>query len=195
MRYLILAAIVIAGGIIVVDSIRQRRALRRLVRVHAVVASALERSRTSSGRLGRSPSRCPRTPATSTCGRPSSERVDPEAFVPKLAAGTEVKTFRMRWGNDYAIAARPDHRLHFELQPWEAELMLRMDGTQTVGELIVDRLQDEGDLDPGAVIGLVEAFASRGSSIPRGPTCARWSETTSTAPRRDAGSSASSPGT
>ena len=50
--------------------------------------------------------------------------------------------------------------------------MQRMDGTQTVGELIVDRLQDEGDLDPGAVIGLVEAFGSRGSSIPPGPTCA-----------------------
>ena len=35
--------------------------------------------------------------------------LDPETFVPKLAAGTEIKRFQMRWGNDYAIAARPDH--------------------------------------------------------------------------------------
>ena len=141
MRYLILAAIVIAGGIIVVDTIRQRRALRRLVRVPVVVASALERSRTSSG-----PASPFAVPVSEDAGdldlwETLADRVDPEAFVPRLAAGTEVKTFRMRWGNDYAIAARPDHRLHFELQPWEAELMQRMDGTQTVGELIVDRLQ------------------------------------------------------
>ena len=169
MRYLILAAIVIAGGIIVVDTIRQRRALRRLVRVPVVVASALERSRTSSG-----PASPYAVPVSEDAGdldlwETLADRVDPEAFVPKLAAGTEVKTFRMRWGNDYAIAARPDHRLHFELQPWEAELMQRMDGTQTVGELIVDRLQDEGDLDPGAVIGLVEALRQSGFLDPARP--------------------------
>ena len=137
------------------------------MRVPVVVASALERSRTSSG-----PASPYAVPVSEDAGdldlwETLADRVDPEAFVPKLAAGTEVKTFRMRWGNDYAIAARPDHRLHFELQPWEAELMQRMDGTQTVGELIVDRLQDEGDLDPGAVIGLVEALRQSGFLDPR----------------------------
>jgi CRP-like cAMP-binding protein/Zn-dependent protease len=168
-RYLILAAIVIAGGIIVVDSIRQRRALRGLVRVPVVVASALERSRTSPGSA--SPFALPAADDASELDlwETLADRVDPEAFVPKLAAGTEVKTFRMRWGNDYAIAARPDHRMHFELQPWEAQLMQRMDGTQTVGELIVDRLQDEGDLDPGAVIGLVEALRQSGFLDPARP--------------------------
>lgn len=167
MRYLILAAIVIAGGVVVVDSIRQRRALRRIVPVQTVVATA----------LGRRPA-APAGPfAVPEAGDDADvdlwetlvERVDPEAFVPLLAAGTEVKTFRLRWGNDYAIAARPDHRMHFELQPWEADLMLRMDGSQTVGELIVDRLQADGDLDPGAVIGLVEALRQSGFLEPARP--------------------------
>jgi len=166
-RYLILAAIVIAGGVVVVDSIRQRRALRRIVPVQTVVATA----------LGRRPA-APAGPfAVPEAGDDADvdlwetlvERVDPEAFVPLLAAGTEVKTFRLRWGNDYAIAARPDHRMHFELQPWEADLMLRMDGSQTVGELIVDRLQADGDLDPGAVIGLVEALRQSGFLEPARP--------------------------
>jgi CRP-like cAMP-binding protein/Zn-dependent protease len=168
-RYLILAAIVIAGGIIVVDSIRQRRALRRVVRVQDVVASALERSHASP-----SPASLFAVPVSEDDGdvdlwETLEDRVDPEAFVPKLAAGTEVKTFQMRWGNDYAVAARPDHRMHFELQPWEAQLMQRMDGTQTVGELIVDRLQEEGDLDPGAVIGLVDALRQSGFLDPARP--------------------------
>jgi len=166
-EYLILAAIAIAGGVIVVDSMRQRRTLRQIVRVQTVVASALARSpATRPGPLAISDE-----PSDDTLGlwETLAHRVDPEAFVPLLAAETEVKTFRLRWGNDYAIAARPDHRLHFELQPWEADLMLRMDGTQTVGELIVDRLQADGDLDAGAVIGLVEALRQSGFLEPTRP--------------------------
>jgi CRP-like cAMP-binding protein/Zn-dependent protease len=166
-RYLILAAIVIAGGVVVLDSLKQRRALRRIVPVQQVVAAAIERVR---------PTRP--SPFALPDGERSFDldvwntlvdRVDPEAFVPKLAAGTEVKSFKLRWGNDYAIVARPDHRLHFELQPWEAELMSRMDGTQTVGQLIVDRLQTDGDLDPGAVIGLVAALRESGFLEPARP--------------------------
>jgi CRP-like cAMP-binding protein/Zn-dependent protease len=166
-RYLILAAIVIAGGIVLFDSVRQRRAVRRIVPVQTVVATA----------LGRHPAAREGPFAVPEAGDDTdadlwetlAERVDPEAFVPLLAPGAEVKTFRLRWGNDYAIAARPDHRMHFELQPWEAELMLRMDGSQTVGELIVDRLQADGDLDPGAVIGLVEALRQSGFLEPARP--------------------------
>ena len=91
------------------------------------------------------------------------------ASHPLIAPGTETKLFRLRWGNDYAVVARPDRRLHFELQPWEVELMARMDGTQTVGELIVDRLQTDGDLDPGAVIGLVDALREGGFLEPARP--------------------------
>jgi hypothetical protein len=114
-RYLILAAIVIAGGVVVVDSIRQRRALRRIVPVQTMVATAL--GRRPAARPG--PLAVPEATddADADLWGTLAERVDPEAFVPLLAPGTEVKTFRLRWGNDYAIAARPDHRMHFELQP------------------------------------------------------------------------------
>jgi putative peptide zinc metalloprotease protein len=168
-RFLILGAIVIAGVIIIVDSIRQRRALGRAVRVPLLLATALERSRSSS--RAASPFAVPVSgdAADLDLWETLADRVDPEAFVPILAAGSEVKTFRLRWGNDYAMAARPDHRMHFELQPWEAELMERMDGTQTVGELIVDRLQEGGNLDPGAVIGLVEALRQSGFLVPSRP--------------------------
>src|SRR4029079_8584082 len=166
-RYLILAAIVIAGGIVLFDSVRQRRAVRRIVPVQTVVATA----------LGRHPAAREGPFAVPEAGDDTdadlwetlAERVDPEAFVPLLAPAAEGRTFRLRWGNDYAIAARPDHRMHFELQPWEAELMLRMDGSQTVGELIGDRLPAGGDLDPGAVIGLVEALRQSGFLEPASP--------------------------
>ncbi len=167
MRFLILGAIAIAGCIVAVDSIRQRRALRRIVPVRAVVAAALARAPAAATGPVVIPD--PSASGGLDLWETLEDRVDPEAFVPLLAAGTEVKTFRLRWGNDYAIAARPDHRMHFELQPWEAELMQRMDGTQTVGELIVDRLQSDGDLDPGAVIGLVAALRESGFLEPARP--------------------------
>jgi CRP-like cAMP-binding protein/Zn-dependent protease len=165
-RYLILAAIVIAGSVTVVDSLRQRRALRRIVPIQTLVATALGRKATTG--------RGPFAPGSETAADLDvwgtlADRVDAEAFVPLLAAGTEVKTFRLRWGNDYAMAARPDRRLHFELQPWEADLMAQMDGTQSVGELIVDRLRTDGDLDPGAVIGLVDALREAGFLEPARP--------------------------
>ena len=93
-----------------------------------------------------------------------AERVDPEAFVPSLAAGTEMKMFRMRWANDYAIDRQAGPRFALRAAALGSGAGQRMDGTQTVGELIVDRLQTDGDLDPGAVIGLVEAFAEQASS-------------------------------
>jgi CRP-like cAMP-binding protein/Zn-dependent protease len=166
-RYLILAAIAIAGVVIGVDSFRQRRAVRGIVPIQTLVAAAIERAQAAT----REPFAVPLAASDDDVDlwETLSERVDPEAFVPLLAQGTEVKTFRLRWGNDYAIVARPDHKLHFELQPWEAELMLRMDGTQTVGELIVDRLQTDGDLDPGAVIGLVDALRQGGFLEPARP--------------------------
>jgi putative peptide zinc metalloprotease protein len=166
-RYLILAAIVIAGVVVVVDSIRQRRAIRRIVPIQTVVASALRRSAPAS----RVPLSVPQAAATEELDlwTTLAERVDMEAFVPVLAPGTEIKEFQMRWGNDYAMAARADHTVHFELQPWEAELMRRMDGSLTVGELIVERLTADGDLDPGAVMGLVEALRRSGFLEPARP--------------------------
>jgi putative peptide zinc metalloprotease protein len=167
---LILAAIVIAGTVIAADTIRQRRAMRRALDVPAVVGSALRRR----------PSEIDaRATLVAAVDAPSAERtdlwsdldelLDPESLVPRVADGGEVKVFRMRWGNDYAIAARPDHAMHLQLQPWEAELMSLMDGSRTAGELIVARLQEDGDLDPGAVLGLIEELRDNGFLAPARP--------------------------
>jgi len=165
-RYLLLAAILIGAAVVIADVIRERRAVGRIVPFQVIVATALGRKPSTTRPLA-----IPDSPAIDEGDIWSTlaQRVDPEAFVPLLAPGAEVKVFRLRWGNDYAIIARPDRGLHFELQPWEADLVQRMDGTQTVGELIVDRLQMDGDLDPGAVIGLVDLLRQKGFLEPVRP--------------------------
>jgi CRP-like cAMP-binding protein/Zn-dependent protease len=95
--------------------------------------------------------------------------LDPESYVPVLAANVELKFFRLRWGNDYVMAARPDHTLHLQLQTWEGALMERMDGSRTAGELIVSRLQEDGDLDPSAVLSLIDELREYGFLEPPRP--------------------------
>ena len=170
MEYLILAAIVIAGTVIAVDAARQRRALRRALDVPEIVTRSLLEP---GGNVD------VQTLLAEAVATPADERrdlweqldelVDPETFVPRLADGVEIKVFRLRWGNDYAIAARPDHAMHIELQPWEAAVMEQMDGTRTAGGLIVSRLQDAGDLDPGAVLGLIQEVRELGFLDPARP--------------------------
>ena len=176
MEYLILAVIMIAGAVIGVDVLRERAARRKALDVPALVNAALRRGDTVNA--------APVTPALASALARSQRRsadegaglwdalaqtLDPETFVPRLAEGTEVKDFQMRWGNDFAIVARPDHALHFELQPWESALMRQMDGTRTTQELIVDHLQAAGDLDPGSVLGLIVALREGGFLDPARP--------------------------
>ena len=61
---------------------------------------------------------------------------------PRMRDGCEVKIFRLRWGNDYAMLARDDRELHYRLEVWEAELLPKMDGSRTVGELVVERMEE-----------------------------------------------------
>lgn len=84
-----------------------------------------------------------------------SRELDPADFRPKLADDVEVKIFRLRWGNDYAMIANPRRLLHFQLEVWEAELAQLMDGTKSAAELVVERLEETGDLDPDAVSELI----------------------------------------
>ncbi len=84
-----------------------------------------------------------------------AERLDPAAFRPQLASDVEVKTFRLRWGNDYAMIANPRDLVHYRLEPGETELLPLMDGSRTVSEIVVDRLRGSGDLDLSAVADLV----------------------------------------
>src|SRR5581483_4113523 len=53
--------------------------------------------------------------------------LDPLESRPRLAKDIEVKTFHLRWGNDYAVIANPRRLLHYRLEPGELELVELMD--------------------------------------------------------------------
>ena len=97
------------------------------------------------------------------------EAVDPSNARPKLADDVEVRIFRLRWGNDYAMIANPRTLTHFQIEVWEAELASTMDGTRTVGEIVVDHLDGSGDLDPNAVTELVYFLHKEGLLDPQPP--------------------------
>ena len=85
-----------------------------------------------------------------------SDRVDLSRFRPMLAPDVELKRFPLRWGNDYAMLANPRAMIYYRLEPWEADMLPFMDGTRTVGEIIVDRLEHEGELDAAGASELVQ---------------------------------------
>ena len=84
------------------------------------------------------------------------DRVDLNRFRPKLAPDVEVKSFPLRWGNDYVMVANPRAMLYYRLEPWEGDLLPLMDGTRTVGDIVVDRLEEEGELDAAGATQLVQ---------------------------------------
>ncbi len=96
-----------------------------------------------------------------------ANKLELAGFRPKLAADIEVRIFRLRWGNDYAMVANPRRLIHFQLEVWEAQLAQRMDGTLTVGDLIVEHLEGTGDLDAGAVTDLVTFLRGEGFLEPQ----------------------------
>ena len=86
--------------------------------------------------------------------------LDPSGWRPRLAPGVEIVDFPSRRGRAHAIVASPDRLAHYRVEPWEADLARRMDGTRSVQDLIVERLESDGDLDPSAVTRLVTLLRS-----------------------------------
>jgi len=82
-------------------------------------------------------------------------KLDPAEFRPELAPDIEVREFKLRWGNDYAMIANPRDLLHYKLEPGEMELLPLMDGTRTVKEIVVERFRESGDIELSAVADLV----------------------------------------
>jgi putative peptide zinc metalloprotease protein len=80
---------------------------------------------------------------------------DPGEYRPKLADDIEIKEFKLRWGNDYAMIANPRDLVHYNLKPSELELVRLMDGTRTVQEIVVERLAESGDMELSGVADLV----------------------------------------
>ena len=82
-------------------------------------------------------------------------KLDPAEFRPELAPDIEVREFKLRWGNDYAMIANPRDLLHYKLEPGEIELLPLMDGTRTVKEIVVERFRESGDIELSGVADLV----------------------------------------
>ncbi|MGZ8566165.1 MAG: cyclic nucleotide-binding domain-containing protein, partial [Actinomycetota bacterium] len=78
----------------------------------------------------------------------------------------EVKRFALRWGNDYVMVANPRAMLYYRLEPWEADLLPLMDGTRTVGEIAVARLEEDGGLDASGATQLVQILELGGFLVP-----------------------------
>jgi CRP-like cAMP-binding protein len=85
-----------------------------------------------------------------------AERVDAKEYRPELAPDVEIKRFVLRSGGSYTMLANPRDLVHVRLQPGEEELVPLMDGTRTVRQLVVERLEDSGELDLSGVVDLVD---------------------------------------
>jgi CRP-like cAMP-binding protein/Zn-dependent protease len=163
MEWVVLAVLLFVGAVIAVDAVRQRR-------IRA--ARAIDFSGAIAARLAEpGPSIVPTALATALA-REQATPVDVYRLIgdtlevaglrPRLQEGAEVRIFRLRWGNDYAMIARVDRELHYRLEVWEAELLPKMDGTRTVGDLIVEKMEAGGELDAEGVTDLVMALYGGG---------------------------------
>jgi CRP-like cAMP-binding protein len=81
--------------------------------------------------------------------------VDPGEYRPKIADDLEVKKFERRGGEPYYMVANPRDLVHYRLEAADYELLGHMDGTRTVKEIVIDRLQEGGEIDVGGVADLV----------------------------------------
>jgi CRP-like cAMP-binding protein/Zn-dependent protease len=172
---IVLAVLIVVAAIIAVDTVRQRRRLRRRdIDILPLLASRLASTAAPTVRVD--PGAAIVAHATRTQTPPSTavdvwndleEIVDPSTFRPMMASGSEWKLFRLRWGNDYAMVANPPRDVHFKLDPWEVELLPLMDGTRTVADIIVERMDDGAGLDAGAVVALVQSLHEGGFLDPR----------------------------
>jgi putative peptide zinc metalloprotease protein len=105
--------------------------------------------------------------ATAVLWNHLADAVDPARFRPRIADDVEVRIFRLRWGNDYAMVANPRALIHYRLEVWEAELLPLMDGTRTMGDIVVERLAGSGELDTSGVTALVEMMRLNGFMSPQ----------------------------
>ena len=94
--------------------------------------------------------------------RTLSARFDPATFRPKLAEDVEIKEFKLRWGNDYAMIANPRDLVHYRLEPGELETARLMDGHRTVKEIVLERFRESGDLEFEGVVTLVRELQEAG---------------------------------
>src|ERR671914_829568 len=163
MTPIVLAVLVFIAIVIAVDAVRQRKIrATRAIDLQGLVAARLAEPRAAvlmealASALTREP------PVRADLYVTLTESLEIANLHPRLRDGCEVKIFRLRWGNDFAMLARDDRELHYRLEVWEAELLPKMDGTRTVGDLVVERMEAGGGLDAEPVTDLVVALYTGG---------------------------------
>jgi CRP-like cAMP-binding protein/Zn-dependent protease len=165
-QYVVLVVVGVAAVLIAIDTVRQRASVRRRPSVDRALATALAAQSAGSGVVDglaeRVRSTGTRVSPDTGVWRDLSERLDPKTFRPTLAAGTEWKVFRLPWGDDYAMVANPTRTTHYRLPPSDIDLFPLLDGSRTVADIIVERLDEEGDLDAGAVVELTQSLHEGG---------------------------------
>jgi len=163
MTPIVLVVLVFVAIVIAVDTVRQRRIrTTRAIDLQGLVAARLAEpgpavlTEALASALTRDP------PVHADLYAKLTESLEVANLRPRLRDGCEVKIFRLRWGNDFAMLARDDRELHYRLEVWEAELLPKMDGTRTVGDLVVERMEAGGGLDAEPVTDLVVALYGGG---------------------------------
>jgi putative peptide zinc metalloprotease protein len=96
-------------------------------------------------------------------------QLDPSERHPKLAEDVELKLFRVRSGNNYAMIANPRDLLHLRLDPDEYEIARLMDGTRSVADIVVERLQGSGSLELQEVADFERTLEEGGFLDPQRP--------------------------
>jgi CRP-like cAMP-binding protein len=89
-------------------------------------------------------------------------RLDPAAARPCLADHVECKEFVERGGRAYTMLANTKSRVYYRVEATESAVLSLLDGSRTLGEIVVAYFQQSGELDFGAVADLVDALYVRG---------------------------------
>ncbi|HZB01654.1 MAG TPA: hypothetical protein VE800_06065, partial [Actinomycetota bacterium] len=163
MTPIVVVVLLFVGALIAVDAVRQRRIrASRAIDLPGIVTARL--AEPNDAVLAEAvPSALAREASVEVnLYETLASKLELATFRPRLQDGAEAKVFRLRWGNDYAMLARADRELHYRLEVWEAELLPLMDGTRTVGELVVERMRTGGGLDAEQVTDLVLALHAGG---------------------------------
>ena len=163
MTPIVLVVLVFVAIVIAVDAVRQRKIrAERAIDLQGLVVPRLADPGPAVLTVALASALTREPPVRADLYVKLSETLEVANLRPRLRDGCEVKIFRLRWGNDFAMLARDDRELHYRLEVWEAELLPKMDGTRTVGDLVVERMEAGGGLDAEPVTDLVVALYGGG---------------------------------
>jgi putative peptide zinc metalloprotease protein len=90
------------------------------------------------------------------------ERLDVARWRPELGWWVETNVREARGGRGSVMVANRRDLVYYRLEAIEAELLLLMDGSRTVAEIVVAQLAADGTMDASAVVDLVRALHAGG---------------------------------